>query len=260
MNLYHRFKDRFGTAGVLIGVIALVLALVTGAYAAGGGLSGKQKQEVKKIAKQFAGKPGATGPQGPAGAAGTPGHTGAEGPEGPEGPPGKPGTNGTNGKNVVLGTAGGECPEGGTTVEVEGSSASKQAICNGEEGQQGEEGSPWTAGGTLPSGKTETGVWTIGPLAGEGTASTQISYPIPLSEFISAENVDFIEFGQTSDDCSGSYEYPKAAPGHLCLYEVANQGVVGTLHNTEVSSGATLRAFFGEEGGVIGGSWAVTAP
>src|SRR3954454_3312011 len=49
MSLYRRFQARFGTAGIVIGVIALAMAMVTGAYAAGGGLSGKQKKEVSKI-------------------------------------------------------------------------------------------------------------------------------------------------------------------------------------------------------------------
>src|SRR6185295_17935744 len=46
MSLYHRFKDRFGTAGVVLGVIAMILA-VGGSAIAASGLNGKQKKEVK---------------------------------------------------------------------------------------------------------------------------------------------------------------------------------------------------------------------
>jgi len=98
--MYRRIREKFSPAALTLSVIAVVLALVGGAFAAGGGLTGKQKKEVKKIAKTFAGKPGAegkAGPEGPVGAKGEPGAKGdpgapgAEGPEGPEGPPGPPG-------------------------------------------------------------------------------------------------------------------------------------------------------------------------
>jgi hypothetical protein len=50
-SMFSMFRERFGIAGV-ISVIALVFAMVGGAFAAGGGLSSKQKKEVKKIAKK----------------------------------------------------------------------------------------------------------------------------------------------------------------------------------------------------------------
>jgi len=95
--MYRRFHDRFGTAGVVIGVVALVMAMVTGAYAAGGGLTSKQKKEVKKIAKQFAGAPGARGPEGPQGQKGEPGAKGDQGPKGDQGITGKEGPEGPAG-------------------------------------------------------------------------------------------------------------------------------------------------------------------
>jgi hypothetical protein len=79
-------RERFGAAGLVIAILALVAALAGGAYAAsGGGLSSKQKKEVEKIAKKFAGKPGAPGTNG---ANGTNGAPGAPGPQGPKGEPG----------------------------------------------------------------------------------------------------------------------------------------------------------------------------
>jgi hypothetical protein len=154
----NAIREPFGKAGLIIAVIALVFAMVGGAFAAKGALTGKQKKEVEKIAKKYAGKTGPAGPQGPAGTNGTNGKDGANG---------KDGTNGTNGKSVTTGNAAlAECEEGGITVEVEGTPATKKKVCNGEEGK---EGSPWTAGGTLPPEKTETGAW------------VPISFPIPLA-------------------------------------------------------------------------------
>ena len=55
-----QLRSQFGTAGLVVAIVALIAALAGGAYAASGGLTGKQKKEVTKIAKQNAGKPGGT--------------------------------------------------------------------------------------------------------------------------------------------------------------------------------------------------------
>ncbi|HVV72142.1 MAG TPA: hypothetical protein VHI52_11700 [Verrucomicrobiae bacterium] len=47
----QRIHQKLGTAGLIVAIVALVAALAGGAYAAGGGLSGKQKKEVTKIAQ-----------------------------------------------------------------------------------------------------------------------------------------------------------------------------------------------------------------
>ena len=82
-----RVQNRLGTTGLIVAIVALVVALTGTAFAAVG-LNGKQKAEVKKIAKQFAGKPGQAGPQGAQGSKGDKGEQGPEGKQGPEGPPG----------------------------------------------------------------------------------------------------------------------------------------------------------------------------
>ena len=112
-------REPFGKAGLTVAILALVFAMVGGAYAASGGLTGKQKKEVEKIAKKYAGKTGSAGSQGPAGPAGAKGDTSTNG---------KDGTNGTNGTN-------------------------------GKEGPEGKQGKEGTTGftETLPSGETETG-------------------------------------------------------------------------------------------------------
>ncbi|MBA3867401.1 MAG: hypothetical protein H0X42_13840 [Solirubrobacterales bacterium] len=51
-----RIHQKLGTAGFIISIVALVAALGGGAYAASGGLSGKQKKEVEKIAKKDSAK------------------------------------------------------------------------------------------------------------------------------------------------------------------------------------------------------------
>ncbi len=73
-------REPFGkAAGLVVAIVALVFAMVGGAYAAGA-LTGKQKKEVKKIAKKYAGEAG------PAGQQGKEGKQGPTGPEGPQGP------------------------------------------------------------------------------------------------------------------------------------------------------------------------------
>ena len=170
--MFTRITDRFGTAGLIVAMIALIAALSGAAYAAkgGGGLTGKQKKEVEKIAKKYAGKPGAPGAAGPAGPAGNAGAAGAKGDKGDKGDPGEPGAKGAT----------------------------------GAQGIQGIPGNPWTAGGVLPPGETETGTWAIGNLPGqvvvtdpnsEVTANIAppeyidhaISFDIPLAQGLSGE-------------------------------------------------------------------------
>jgi hypothetical protein len=92
--MLNRFRDRFGPAGLIVAISALVFALAGGAYAASGALTGKQKKEVEKIAKKFQG----TGPAGAQGPAGSKGDTGAQGKEGPQGEQGVQGKQGIQGE------------------------------------------------------------------------------------------------------------------------------------------------------------------
>lgn len=235
--MFSRIHQKLGTAGFVISIVALIAALGGAAWAAAG-LNGKQKNEVKAISKKFAGKNGAAGATGPAGPGGPVGPVGPQGADGADGDPGPPGT---AGKNVQVGTAiVGECPEGGATVQVTGEAATKKAVCNGEEGP---EGSPWTVGGTLPSGKTETGAWTVGTVSagaapGPGKVlNVPISFPIPLPAALPANKVHYItpagkeaiysenptteeiELSEvTSTTCLGSPAAPSAVAGNLCVY------------------------------------------
>lgn len=249
--MFLKLKDHLGVPGI-IAVCALVFAMAGGAWAASGALTGKQKKEVKKIAQQYAGKPGSTGPQGPAGPQGAPGASGDAGGKG------DPGVAGKEGKSVVVVNEEPEgCPEEeGVTYEVEDSGSTNE-VCRGPEG------SPWTAGGTLPSGATETGGWTFGPTpTGAGLENVALTFPIPLStelqggfpclreggafkgncqvHYINPENkeesVVFPTFEPeefTSTDCLGSAAAPSAKAGNLCIYaaQMNNASILfGDIH------------------------------
>jgi hypothetical protein len=226
-SMFKRFKQRLEASGpgVTLAVIAMVLALTGGAFAAAGKLTGPQKKEVEKIAKKIAkkvakpGKPGAIGPAGPAGKDGANGTNGTNGKDG------------TNGKSVVVNSEpkGLNCKEGGASVEVSGEPATKKFACNGLEGKAGEEGSPWTAGGTLPPGATETGVWTFtGNVGDKKGIHVSLSFPIPLAENLGESRVHVWKDADFATNCQGGYVEPKATPGNLCVYISALESTDGT--------------------------------
>jgi len=248
--MISRIHNKLGTAGLVVAIVALVAALTGAAFAAGGGLTTKEKKEVKKIAKKFAGKPGPQGPQGPAG---------------PAGKDGTNGTSGTNGKSVVIGTAtAGQCPSGGSTVEVEGS-GTKKPICNGKTG--------FTE--TLPSGETETGTWAIGN--DDGPSIIPLTFNIPLAEapdalhYVDPSGEEVVQgTGEIvrvpATHCLGSAEEPTAPAGEICVYadeESLNSAEYGyrpeAFFEHLYTSGATFFFFLLPEEGFAFGTWAVTA-
>lgn len=199
--------------------LALVFAMTGGAYAAKKYVITSTKQISPKVLKSLKGKAGPAGPAGPAGATGAAG-VGAQGPAGASGAKGETGPEGKEGK---------EGPTGPT-------------------GPKGAAGQPWTAGGTLPSKATETGVWSFGYVP-SGSKTTffriPISFPIPLSgglsgagcetiepspqphvaetchvHFIDAAGKEVIKAGEevTSTACTGSAAAPTATSGDLCVY------------------------------------------
>lgn len=135
--MFSTLRTRFGIPGV-ISVMALVLAMFGGAYAAQSSNSGKATASAKA-------KKGPPGPKGPAGAKGD---TGAQGLQG------TPGTGGKDGTSVVAGAE----PSGTANCEGRGGSkfvtgATTTYACNGKEGGSG--------AGTLAPGATETGVYSF---------------------------------------------------------------------------------------------------
>ena len=228
------------------------------------------------IAAKSKGKTGPRGPAGPKGAtgatgpAGPTGAAGPAGPVGPAGPAGAAGTDGTKGKKGANGKAGPEGPEG----------------------PAGKEGSPWTAGGTLPAGSTETGAWYVEfptKTEAETFEATAISFPIPLAKTTHAVYVSLKKQTgkEVEADCTveeegkkveGSAEDPVAQPGNLCLYEGHASPSSGRTPFVEsfLRPGQTEEGFEAGTSGVVAevtfpegeapeaakiyGSWAVTAP
>jgi hypothetical protein len=248
---YQTLRKQFTTPALILSIAALILALAGGAYAAGGGLSGKQKKEVEKIAKEYAGKPGVPG------AAGTNGTNGTNGKDGTDGKDGAPGKDGVN---VTFSPASeAACPSGGSVFKA---ANGETTICNGETG--------FTE--TLPAGKTETGVWAgtffeVGPVP--------ISFDIPLAAPIGGADTKVVPEGGTPPaECqnpehagAASVENPEAQPGFLCIYVHAiYEGAVAEVTTAADAAGAgttgtvvVLESTFTEPSKGRG-SWAVTAP
>jgi Collagen triple helix repeat (20 copies) len=244
-------RNRFGIPGV-IAVIALVFAMLGGAYAAND--SGGRKATAS-----------AKGPRGPKGPKGAKGAAGVAGPQGPVGPAGANGKDGANGSDGSKGATG---PTGATGATGKGTT--------GPTGATGPTGfSGFTD--TLPSGKTETGSWAIRKSSAL-PAIAPISFPIPLAEPLGGTEVHAVSPGQEEEEevpaeCTvggveGSVAEPLAQPGNLCVYSseaqegghavlirsAAAQSVVGAA-----PSGAFLWSG-GEVDEVLAGTYAVTAP
>lgn len=255
--MISRIHRELGTAGFVIAIVALIAALGGGAYAASGGFTAKQKKVIRKIAKSVA-KPG---PQGPAGAPGAQGLPGAQGAKGDNG------TNGTNGTNGAPGAPGesvsiiplaadngsGNCEDGGAKF-VNGTG--QAFACTAEGGGAG--------GGypeTLPSGRTEAGMWEVqgeDGLGSEFLSLTHISFPLPV-EPAPTERVLITESSsqEEKDKCPGTDAEPEATPGVLCLYLSGSFSESVTLKLAAIQPfGARL--FFGPTDEAWG-SWAVTA-
>jgi Collagen triple helix repeat (20 copies) len=214
--MFTRIRKRLTYANVMV-TLALVFAMSGGAYAASKIIITSTKQIKPSVLKQLKGKAGAPGTPGAAGPAGPQGPAGAPGAKGENGAPGTNGKDGAPGESVAASevkTSETACAKlGGSKFAAGGK---ETLACNGREG------SPWTAGGTLPQGKSETGNWVAAPVHtanGEAVYSS-ISFGIPLK---AAPTVQFILPGTpaTSDPagCSGTVsEEPKAEPGNLCVF------------------------------------------
>jgi hypothetical protein len=233
--MFSFLRHRAGVPAIL-GALLLLSLSIGGAYAAsGGGLTAKEKRQVKAIATSIATKLQGTGPQGP---------VGPQGPAGPRGPAGADGAAGLNGSTGPTGPTG---PTG-------------QAGATGPTGVSG-----FTE--TLPAGKTETGTIFGKTDAGKGTERAQITLPIPLAAEIPFANIHVAP----NASCTGTASIPKAAPGEMCIYPAFNKFTSvafafkwDTLETEEFGLGRT------GAGLVLGiaetanefylATWAVTAP
>lgn len=236
--MFSTLRTRFGIPGV-ISVIALVFAMLGGAYAANNSSNAGKATASAKAKK---------GPRGPKGPKGDPGPAGPQGPAGANGKDGSNGAAGAAGKDGVSPTgtefSGGKAGHCENLGGVEFKGANVTFACNG---QKGTNGKPWAPESELPSEATETGAWVLrhnfecaknGELLPDGKTTeckpggerlqTTVSFTVPLPEELPGTNVHLIlpngkEFSETVEEvdppfCEGSAESPSAAPGHFCLY------------------------------------------
>jgi hypothetical protein len=270
-------RNRFGIPGV-ISVIALVFAMMGGAYAAtnseGGGkatASAKAKAGPRgpRGKTGSAGPAGPAGPQGPAGPAGAKGDTGAKGDKGDTGNTGNTGSAGASVTSSVVGAGGdaGHCVTVGGSKFVAG--AGTTYACNGAEGEAGE---PWTPNNALPSEATETGTWGF-TSTGAIEQYVPIGFSIPLAD-AAADQIQFHISGESgfATPCPGTVDSPKAKPGNLCVYRgifanwgnpnnVYSPGGAETLEGEGIgASGVILYYESMPAGKREDGSFAITAP
>ena len=225
--MFRRVHEKLGSAGLVIAVVALVVGFTSSAFAGATEwkLTKPEQKEVIRIAKKFAGKPGATGPQGPVGPAGAKGDAGAPGAPGAKGPTGPQGATGPEG------------PPGPTetTLPFEKTSTGVWAF----------------------SGK--------GNGTGEYVPISYPLRVIPApAEFEPSTNLIGPEDAPTAQ-CPGAASDPEAAPGEFCLYVKELKNASGPLLNinnivADRSSGIIAEFVIETEGeGWGSGTWAVTA-
>ena len=146
----------------------------------------------------------------------------------------------------------------------------------GPKGDKGDKGDPGPFVQTLPSGQMLRGVYEgSGDAQGSPTTAADSSLDIqalfafPLAA--APTGVHFIPSGGTPPaDCPGTVSDPKAAPGHLCVYEkvASNRASVCVLDPLDYATCGTANRFgFGIYFTAVGtgfiadtGTWAVTAP
>jgi hypothetical protein len=285
--MLQTLRTRFGIPGV-ISVIALVFALVGGAFAANNLASSKGGGKATASAKA---KRGPRGPRGPKGDAGAPGPAG---PQGPAGADGKAGANGAKGETGAAGAPGQSVTSTESSSAIEGhcngtggvgvggskfeSASGKTYACNGKAGAPGATGPAGPSCNEqgeclLPSEATETGTWAANSTGETIFLWTSISFPLRLSQapasifYVTVEEEELLT---APPACPGSKEDPKADAGSLCLYESSQSLNVNPLNplfipsaTPDHTSGAVLkfqRASVSAAPVNTSGSWAVTAP
>src|SRR3977135_4014743 len=166
--MFSRIRKHASYANIAL-TLALVFAMNGGAFAATKYIITSTKQIKPSVLKQLQ-KPGPAGKAGPAGPGGAPG---AKGENGTAGAGGKEGAAGVSVTSRELTKTEATCEKRGGS-EFTAAEDKKISVCNGKDG------SPWTAGGTLPKGSSERGQWAM---SGEAAhfRSTSISFTIPLA-------------------------------------------------------------------------------
>lgn len=224
--MLKRIHDKLGTAGFVLAIVALVVALGGTALAAKGVFTKKQEKKIIQIAKKYAGKDGAPGPKGDTGAAG------AQGPKGDAGPKGDKGDTGSQGPEGPPGPTETVLPPGKTSTGLWAFSGKEHAAYLLINFPLRVQPAPRSAPAEAGTGNPE-------------------HYLFP---------------GETSPVCPGSFASPDAEPGNLCIYIKALHNVspefpleIGTA--TADPTSGWVGEFKPESGkeGFGNGSWAVTA-
>jgi hypothetical protein len=222
-----RLRTQLGTAGLLVAIVALVAAIGGTALAASGALTGKQKKEVTKIAKKFAGKPGAAGAAGPAGPKGDPGSKGDQGAKGDTGAPGSPGAKGDTGEAGMCSEENPECtlPEGAMLTGMWSAAAGgENSSATYSESDLATISFPLRVF-PAPTAlyRFQFGTYTIGLKLKDGGASIyETNFP---PTFPSAEELETAQAAY-EEACEGNFEEPLAASGFLCIYPGPEEGLM----------------------------------
>jgi hypothetical protein len=138
----------------------------------------------------------------------------------------------------------------------------------GREGREGKEGKPGIVPATLPSGHSESGMYSVA--GSEGGYITQgITFPVPLASALGEAHVAWLKAGAPTASCPG---VGSAAQGYLCVYEESGafdkpDVLINPVSTHLGHAGADSYGFMifldvegGERLAYSYGSWTVTAP
>jgi hypothetical protein len=132
----------------------------------------------------------------------------------------------------------------------------------GPEGPEGLPGEPGPTETTLPSGKTETGLWSFD---GHEVLGVVVTESFPLRTTFTPD-FHWIRGGGPTAECPGTAAEPQAEAGQLCLYagpEVFFEGVEPTVLSGQLDPTSGFSLEFPIQAGEEdygSGSWAVAAP
>jgi len=201
--MFSRLREPFGKAGLIVAIVALVFAMLGGAYAAtaskrhhkrGGAvvLTKKlAKRYSKAYSKAFSKRFAVAGPAGPAGPKGDNGSGGAQGPKGDKGDTGPQGPQGPKGD------AGSDSPFAGGTL-------APNATLTGA----------YSADGATAPGALDDGEGHLVPVSFEIPVN-----PAPDFVYVDPDGTDGSFGTDTASGCPGVQSgIPLADPGKFCVY------------------------------------------
>lgn len=128
----------------------------------------------------------------------------------------------------------------------------------------------WQPGDALPSGKTETGAWSIFDGSASADMYEGVTLPFPARAPLSDATVNFQANSNNiaSDDdstCTGTAQTPTAPPGKVCIYLAHGSANAGALSGKAIGNPGPSNAGFVvystvADTDIAAGTWAYTAP